>query len=302
MREEIVSRLPASISVAVGAFVIWMAIALPVGILCALKPRSKCDRVITGTTLFFLSAPTYWLALVVLFLFASDIGRFKLIGGQELRPAQPGPEGMVRVARVAVDRPGAGLRRPLRAADRREPPPGDGSGLRADGAREGSRRAADRPSSRLRAALTPVVSLAALDLGLLLGGTVLVETVFNIPASAATRSTRFRTATSRRSRAVLCGHPHRARRARDGHPVRRARPARPVLTVPLLEIRDLSVTFHTSAGIVRAVNGVSLQLDQGRTLGLVGESGSGKTVTALTVLGLTRSEETTVGGRSCSEA
>ena len=81
VEEEIFSRLPASISVALGAFVIWMAIALPVGILTALKPRSKTDRVVTGTTLFFLSAPTYWLALVTLFLFGSDIGRFKLIGG-----------------------------------------------------------------------------------------------------------------------------------------------------------------------------------------------------------------------------
>ena len=51
VREEIVSRLPASISVALGAFILWMAIALPVGILTALKPRSKSDRVVTGTTL-----------------------------------------------------------------------------------------------------------------------------------------------------------------------------------------------------------------------------------------------------------
>ncbi len=64
----------------------------------------------------------------------------------------------------------------------------------------------------------------------------------------------------------------------------------------LLELRDLEVAFRTREGIVRAVNDVSLSLDRGRTLGLVGESGSGKTVTALTILGLTRSEQTEIAG------
>ena len=67
--------------------------------------------------------------------------------------------------------------------------------------------------------------------------------------------------------------------------------------MPLLELRDLEVAFETREGTVRAVNGVTLQLDRGRTLGLVGESGSGKTVTALTMLGLTRSQDTTIAGQ-----
>jgi peptide/nickel transport system ATP-binding protein len=66
--------------------------------------------------------------------------------------------------------------------------------------------------------------------------------------------------------------------------------------VPLLELRDLEVAFRTEEGVVRAVNGVSLELERGRTVGLVGESGSGKTVTALTVLGLTRSPSTEITG------
>ena len=43
----------------------------------------------------------------------------------------------------------------------------------------------------------------------------------------------------------------------------------------LLEIRDLHVSFETRDGIVHAVDGVSLAVDRGRTLGVVGESGSG---------------------------
>ena len=55
---------------------------------------------------------------------------------------------------------------------------------------------------------------------------------------------------------------------------------------PLLEVRDLVVSFRTDAGELRAVDGVSFKVPRGSTVGLVGESGSGKSVTALSVLGL----------------
>ena len=55
---------------------------------------------------------------------------------------------------------------------------------------------------------------------------------------------------------------------------------------PVLEIDDLRTHFDTRDGVVRAVDGVSLQLQRGETLGVVGESGCGKSVTALSILGL----------------
>jgi peptide/nickel transport system ATP-binding protein len=57
--------------------------------------------------------------------------------------------------------------------------------------------------------------------------------------------------------------------------------------MPLLEVRDLSVSFASADGIVQAVRGLSFDVDQGKTLGIVGESGSGKSVATQSIVGLT---------------
>ncbi len=66
---------------------------------------------------------------------------------------------------------------------------------------------------------------------------------------------------------------------------------------PLLAVEDLRVSFDTEDGLVRAVDGISLQLEPGGTLGIVGESGSGKTVAGLSILGLTRAQGAHVSGQ-----
>lgn len=71
----------------------------------------------------------------------------------------------------------------------------------------------------------------------------------------------------------------------------------------LVEIENLSVEFPTQGGIMRAVDGVSLKLDEGEVLGVVGESGSGKSVTMLALMGLipfpgrVRADKLTFNGR-----
>jgi peptide/nickel transport system ATP-binding protein len=65
---------------------------------------------------------------------------------------------------------------------------------------------------------------------------------------------------------------------------------------PLLEIEDLEVDFGTDEGTVHAVDGVSFALEAGEVLSIVGESGCGKSVTAMTILGLTRGVNARIGG------
>lgn len=64
----------------------------------------------------------------------------------------------------------------------------------------------------------------------------------------------------------------------------------------LLEVKDLQTSFFTDAGEVRAVNGVSFNLDRGKVLGIVGESGSGKSVTAYSIMQILASTGKIVGG------
>src|SRR3954467_12151962 len=64
----------------------------------------------------------------------------------------------------------------------------------------------------------------------------------------------------------------------------------------LLEVRDLKTHFATRAGLVKSVDGVSFNINEGELLGLVGESGCGKSITALSIMRLISAPGKIVGG------
>jgi peptide/nickel transport system ATP-binding protein len=70
----------------------------------------------------------------------------------------------------------------------------------------------------------------------------------------------------------------------------------PTAKAPLLEVDDLRTSFETPRGTLVAVDGVSLRLEAGQTVGVVGESGSGKTVLARSVLQLVSARNADIGG------
>jgi peptide/nickel transport system permease protein len=182
VRDQIFSRLPATISLTIGAFVVWVAVGIPVGVISAIKRRSVLDRVTMGGALVAISAPVYWLGLLTLFVFGKGTGRLPLLGGAgSYVPLSESPaqwlSSLVLPWFVLAAAFAAFYARMARGNMIETMGEDYIRTARAKGVSEA--RVIGRHG--LRAALTPLVTMAGLDVGLLLGGAVLTETVFNIP-------------------------------------------------------------------------------------------------------------------------
>ena len=182
--ELIKVRLPATIQLALGAVVVWLLVAIPVGILSALKRRSLLDRATMGLTLIAISAPVYWLGLVMLYLFDETLGRFPLVPGFDSYPdggltGDPAAwfESMLLPWIVLAASFAAIYARLLRSNLLEVMDEDYVRTARAKGLRE--RDVVVKHG--VRSAVTPIVTILGIDLGVLLGGAVLTETVFNIP-------------------------------------------------------------------------------------------------------------------------
>jgi peptide/nickel transport system permease protein len=178
------NRLPATIQLAVGAVVFWMLIAIPIGIISAIKRRSILDRVTMGLALVAISAPVYWLGLVMLYLFDETLGRFPLVPGFDSYPdggmtGNPSAwfEAMLLPWIVLAASFAAIYARLLRSNLIEVMGEDYIRTARAKGLTE--RRVVMKHG--VRSATTPIVTILGIDLGVLLGGAVLTETVFNIP-------------------------------------------------------------------------------------------------------------------------
>ena len=182
VRDEILSRLPATISLSLGALVIWLFVGISVGIISAVRRRSLMDRAAMGTTLVMISAPVYWLGLVSLLLFSQGIGVIPIFPGSgSYTPLTEDPwkwfTSLILPWLVLSAAFAAIYARILRANMIETLSEDYIRTARAKGLSE--RRIV--LGHALRSAITPIVTLAGLDLGVLLGGAILTETVFNIP-------------------------------------------------------------------------------------------------------------------------
>src|SRR4051794_15196062 len=79
VREELFSRLPATISLAAGAAVIFLTVGITVGTISGTRRHSLMDRLTMGGSLIAISAPVYWLGLLSLYLFDKDFGKIPLL-------------------------------------------------------------------------------------------------------------------------------------------------------------------------------------------------------------------------------
>jgi peptide/nickel transport system permease protein len=182
VRSLIANRLPATVSLALGSTVLTLVAGLPVGIISAIKRRTFFDRASMTTALIFVSAPTYWLGLIVLYLFASDIGRFKIFDGAGSYVGLTTDPGrwfgsLILPWLVLAAGSAAIYARILRGSLIDVMGEDYIRTARAKGLRE--RRVIMHHG--VRSAITPIVTIVGLDIGALLGGAVLTETVFDIP-------------------------------------------------------------------------------------------------------------------------
>jgi peptide/nickel transport system permease protein len=178
---EILKRLPVTIFLTTGAVLLWLAIGIPVGMISAVKTGTWMDRLAMTIALIFISAPVYFLGLVTLYLFDDNIGKWKILPGAAAYDQATGffgkAEALILPWCVLAAAFAAVYARFLRGNLIDTLQEDYIRTARAKGLSE--RRVVFRHG--VRAAITPIVTLLGLDIGILLGGAILTETVFNIP-------------------------------------------------------------------------------------------------------------------------
>ena len=186
VKDQIFERVPATAGLSLGAAVVWLLIGIPIGIISAMKRGQVADRFAMGAALVLISAPVYWLGLVSLYVFSKGIGVLPIFDGAGSYPVDGGnlftnpltiaptlflPWLVLAASFAAI------YARFLRGNLLETMAEDYIRTARAKGLRE--RTVIFHHG--VRSAITPIVTILGLDLGILLGGAILTESVFNIP-------------------------------------------------------------------------------------------------------------------------
>jgi len=179
--DQIRQAIPNTIMLVLGAAVIWFVAGVAVGMISAVRRGTFLDRLSMTLALVAISAPVYWLGLVALYLFSSDLGVFSIFPPAGTYDASQGlltnisslflPWLVLAAAFSAV------YARLLRSNLLETMSEDYIRTARAKGLTE--RRVIFRHG--LRSAITPIITVLGLDIGILLGGAILTESVFGIP-------------------------------------------------------------------------------------------------------------------------
>jgi peptide/nickel transport system permease protein len=177
VRDLLVDRLPITIQLALGAALVWLCIGIPIGIISAVKRRSLLDRASMLTALFFVSAPVFWLGLMALWLFWYKLGISPGTGYVSIGDSFGSWLSHMIMPWVVLALLYAAFYARMTRGNLIET-------MGQDYIR--TARVKGLPEWKVilkhgvRSSLTPVVTLIGLDLGALLGGAVITETVFNL--------------------------------------------------------------------------------------------------------------------------
>ena len=181
VRSQLLDRLPNTLYLISGAVVVWLSVGLTVGMISAIKRGSFLDRFSMTTALVAISAPVYWLGLICLYLFSEDIGRWPILPGSGAftDSASVGTKiGALIMPWCVLATAFAAIYARLLRANLLEVMGEDY--IRTARAKGVSERQVVFHHG-MRSALTPIVTVLGLDVGILVGGAILTESVFNIP-------------------------------------------------------------------------------------------------------------------------
>jgi peptide/nickel transport system permease protein len=179
VKEQIFDRLPVTVALTIGAAVLWLLIGIPIGIISAIRRGSLLDRAAMIFALIGVSAPIFWLGLVLLYVFHFRLGWLPTAGlpkGQSVLESVA--QGYFVLPWFSLAITSAAFYSRMTRGNLIETMAEDYiRTARAKGISE--RRVIFRHG--LRAALTPVVTMFGMDVAFLLGGAVITESVFQLP-------------------------------------------------------------------------------------------------------------------------